>query len=218
MTWLQLLKHMLKPIFLFLFSCGMFVCHAMVKLPRLISDGMVIQRNIQLNIWGWASPNEKITIRFKDQSYQSSADEKGDWSVPLPAQKAGGPYQMTIHAGNEILIKDILIGDVWLCSGQSNMELMMERLKYKYPEEIAHAANTGIRQFTVPDKYDFLNEHKDVESGDWVAADPHTVLTFSAVGFFFRQRIIYKNTRYPLASSMRHWAALRRKPGSVKRH
>lgn len=166
-----------------------------IRLPRLVSDGVILQRNEKVKIWGWASPKEKIKLQFKSKTYSTEADQQGNWIIILPAQKAGGPYQMTLKASNEIIIKDILFGDVWICSGQSNMELPMERLKEKYGEVIKNAKNTNIRQFLVPDKYDFKKEQTDFDSGNWVAADPNTVLEFSGVAYFFAKNIYEK---YPV--------------------
>lgn len=164
-----------------------------IKLPRLISDGIVLQRNEKVKIWGWASPKEKIKLEFKSKVYFTEADQEGNWNIILPAEKAGGPYQMTLKASNEIIIKDILFGDVWICSGQSNMELPMERLKEKYGEVIKNAKNTNIRHFLVPDKYNFQKEQTDLDSGNWVSASPETVLNFSGVAYFFAKNIYEKH-------------------------
>lgn len=166
-----------------------------IKLPRLISDGIVLQRNEKVKIWGWASPKEKIKLEFKSKTYFTEADQEGNWNIILPAEKAGGPYQMTLKGSNEIVIKDILFGDVWICSGQSNMELPMERLKEKYGEVIKNAKNTNIRHFLVPDKYNFQQEQTDLDSGNWVSASPETVLNFSGVAYFFAKNIYEK---YPV--------------------
>jgi sialate O-acetylesterase len=166
--------------------------NAQVKLPKLISDSMVLQRSTKINIWGWASPNEKVTVTFKQKKYEAVTNQQGKWFVTLAAMQAGGPYNMKIDASNHIEIKNILIGDVWLCSGQSNMELEMVRVKYKYPDEISKANNTFIRQFTVPDKYDFNQPHYDVDYGSWVSINPKSILQFSAVAYFFAKEIYAK--------------------------
>jgi sialate O-acetylesterase len=95
--------------------------HAQLRLPKLISDGMVLQRDSKVKIWGWSSANEKVTVTLSGRSYKTKADEKGNWSVLLAPVKAGGPHILTISAGTTITIKDVLFGDVWFCSGQSNM-------------------------------------------------------------------------------------------------
>jgi sialate O-acetylesterase len=118
-----------------------------VKLPVLISDGMVLLRNTKLNIWGWASPGEKVRITLNDKTFNVVTDRDGNWKVVLPPMKPGGPYSMEVKGRNTIIIKDILVGDVWFCSGQSNMVLNMERVKEKYPDDIANANFPEIRNF-----------------------------------------------------------------------
>lgn len=162
---------------------------ARVTLPRLINNGMVLQREAPLKIWGWASPNEKIKITFLNQSYNTKADKSGNWSIALPPHKAGGPYIMQV---NEIEIKDILIGDVWLCSGQSNMELPIRRTLDLYENEVKTVHNTQIRQFRVPLKYNFQNEESDLQSGEWKSVTPENILDFSAVAYFFAKDLYDK--------------------------
>ena len=94
-----------------------------VRLPALISDGMVLQRDTNAKIWGWAGEGEKVKINFNGKTYNTIAGADGKWEVILSQLKAGGPYSMNIEANNHITLKDIMIGDVWVCSGQSNMEL-----------------------------------------------------------------------------------------------
>ena len=175
--------------------CVLIAClstNGQVRLPRLVSDGMILQRNTELKIWGWASPNESISITFNKKTYQTKADAKGDWQVKLSPIKEFGPFEMKIDASNHLVVKDILVGDVWLCSGQSNMELTMERVKEKYSAIIASSENSNIRQFLVPDKFDFKQPQTDVESGSWIQASPKTLLSFSAVGYFFAKDLYEK--------------------------
>lgn len=183
----------MKKITVFITLLLSLVSFAQIKLPRLISDGMVLQRDAEIKLWGWASPNEKIQIDFNNKEYTATASQKGEWKVVLPSQKAGGPYQMTLSASNKIVLKDILFGDVWILSGQSNMELPMLRVKDKYATEIAKANNPNIRHFLVPDKYDFEKENTDVDAGEWKTATPENVLEFSAVGYFFANEIYTKH-------------------------
>ena len=173
-----------------LFICQAAFCN--VRLPRLISDGMVLQRDAAVKIWGWADKGEKVTIDFNGKTYNTAVDPDGKWMVTLSPSKAGGPYDMEIKGDNNITLKNILIGDVWLCSGQSNMELDMETLKDKYPQEIAGSGNDSIRQFEVPDKYYFDAPRDYVESGSWQPANPKTVLRFTAVGYFFAKELNHK--------------------------
>lgn len=170
---------------------------ALVRLPKLVSDGMVLQRNAPLKIWGWADPNEKVTVQFLGATYVSIADNHGNWLVRLPSLKAGGPYSMIIQGTNTIKISNILIGEVWLCSGQSNMELPMRRVSWKYPNEIATSTNNYIRQFMVPQTYNFNAPQSNLKAGSWVSANPKTVLDFSAVAYFFG-RALYNHYKVPV--------------------
>ena len=166
---------------------------AQVRLPRLVSNGMVLQRDRPVTIWGWAASGEKVSVSFQGKTYRATAANDGQWRVSLPAMKAGGPYDMTLAASNQVQVKDILVGDVWLCSGQSNMETPMLRLRDKYPEVIAQAANPRIRQYEVPLTYAFKGPRPDITGGKWIAADPQTVLQFSGVAYFFAKEI---NAKY----------------------
>lgn len=167
-----------------------------VRLPRLITDGMVLQRNVKLKIWGWASSGETVSLMLstdKTKPYSTRANKNGEWSITLSKQKAGGPYYMKIAASNQLVINDIMIGDVWLCSGQSNMEQGMgARLKYKYADEISTVNNNYIRHFLVPDKYNFNQPQTDVESGSWKVANTQNIGEFTAVGYFFAKELYAK--------------------------
>jgi Domain of unknown function (DUF303). len=168
-----------------------------VKLPRLISDGMILQRDAEVKIWGWAAVHEKISVSFHDSIYQTTADSLEEWNIKLPRLKAGGPYTMMLCANDTVTIKDILIGDVWICSGQSNMELPIKRVSPIYGPEIANSENANIRCFTVPQKYNFNKPQKDLASGTWQAANPMSVLDFSAVAYFFAKEL-YQKYRIPI--------------------
>ncbi|HEX4851249.1 MAG TPA: sialate O-acetylesterase, partial [Puia sp.] len=163
-----------------------------VRLPRLISDGMVLQREMPLKIWGWASPNEKLTLHFLGQSYSTVTKNDSSWIIQVPPSQGGGPYEMEIVARNHITVRNILIGDVWLCSGQSNMVLPMERVKDRFPKDIAESANDSIRQFFVPVRYNFNHRCDDLESGSWQPANPVSVLQFTAAGYFFAKTLFQK--------------------------
>ncbi|QJX49336.1 sialate O-acetylesterase [Hymenobacter taeanensis] len=165
---------------------------AQVRLPKLVSNGMVLQRDTKVNIWGWAKPSEKVALKFNGKTYQATTGPAGKWQISLPALKAGGPYQMDITASNNITLKDVYVGDVWLCSGQSNMETPMSRVRDKYPQEVAQANNPRIRQFTVPLTYAFKGPQTDLTGGSWVGADPQSILQFSAVAYFFAKEISAK--------------------------
>jgi sialate O-acetylesterase len=176
----------MKKISLFsLLLIGSLTSFSKIKLPRLISDGMILQRGNTIKLWGQASADEVVNLSFKAKTYQTKADESGYWEIKLPPEKAGGPYEMAFSGSNRIILKDVLFGDVWLCSGQSNMELPMSRVMDKYPEIIAAANQNQIRQFIVPDEYDFKTARTDFFGGEWVSTTPTSVLNFSAAAYFF---------------------------------
>ncbi len=168
-----------------------------VRLPRLISDGMVLQRNAKVRIWGWSAVNEKVSLHFIDSIYTTAADSSGNWNVILPEMQPGGPYTMEIKSSNIITVDNIVIGDVWLCSGQSNMELPMKRVRPIYENEIASSENVLIRQFHVPQTYNFNAPQKDLPGGNWISANPITVLDFSAVAYFF-EKALYEKYKVPI--------------------
>lgn len=188
---------------IFLYACcisALFLSlptYCQIRLPRLISDGMVLQRNAEVKIWGWATSGEEIKIDFIGKSYSAKSDTDGKWSVLLSDLEVGGPYTMEINASNHISIKNILVGDVWICSGQSNMVLPMSRVRVKYEEVIAQSENSNIRYFAVPDRYDFNIVHEDLQRGDWQSADPESVLKFAAAPYFFA-KTLYEKYHVPI--------------------
>src|SRR5579863_3658630 len=168
-----------------------------VRLPQLIGDGMVLQRDIPLTLWGWASPSERIELKFAGHSYRTRAGADSNWEVHIPPMKAGGPYTLDIRATNHLVISDILIGDVWFCSGQSNMVLPMERVKEKYPDDIASANFPQIRNFFVPTAADVTRVHGDLPHSVWKQANPTNVLAFGAATYFFA-RDLYEKYHVPI--------------------
>lgn len=163
--------------------------HAEVSLPKLIADGMVLQRDTELKIWGWADPGESVSVRFDSESYSTEANDSGDWQITLPKQSAGGPHTMEIRAENTIAIDDILVGDVWLASGQSNMEYPLRRILPPYGEPLELHYTDRIRQFAVPQRYAFKQPQRDFEGGRWLHASAENLPEFTAVGYFFAERL-----------------------------
>ncbi|MFO7659098.1 MAG: sialate O-acetylesterase [Bacteroidales bacterium] len=168
-----------------------------VRLPRLISSGMVLQRDADIKIWGWADKSEEVIVKFIDSTYQTVADENGEWQIILPRLKAGGPYSMKIKASNNIAVENILIGDVWVCSGQSNMELPIRRVSWVYEKEISEGANDMIRQFNVPSAYNFTGTQSDLAAGSWKPANAQNIYDFSAVAYFFAKNL-YDKYKVPI--------------------
>ena len=153
---------------------------------------MVLQRDTKIKVWGWANPQERVSVSFNKKTYRTITKPNGNWMITLPAMKAGGPYTMQIDAANHITLTDILLGDVWVGSGQSNMETTMARVKVKYEQEVAEANFPDIRQFNVPMTYNFNKPQADFASGTWAAASPETITNFSAVGYFFAKKLYLK--------------------------
>ncbi len=161
--------------------------HADVKLPSLISDNMVLQRDIRIPIWGTAAPGEKVKVTLADQSAEAVAGTDGSWKVTLKPMQAGGPHEMTVTGKNKITVKNILIGEVWLCSGQSNMVMPVSQCE-NAQEEIADAKNyPQIRHYTAERIASETPQNDTV--GKWEIASPETVGKFTATGYFFARDI-----------------------------
>lgn len=182
------MKNYQKSLLITLFTVFAFNQYAQadVKLPKLISDGMVLQRDKPLKIWGWASPGEKVTVSFIKKNYSVVTGIDGKWQVITKAIPAGGPYDMTITGNNKLEVKDILLGDVWFCSGQSNMEMGMGDVAEKYETIITQNQNPQIRQFLVPKALnDATKVHDDLSNGRWTPATGTNIPRFTAAGYFF---------------------------------
>ena len=183
------MKKILTFYFLFLICNYAF---AQVRLPQLVRDSMILQRDAKVKIWGWASPKEKIQISFQNKKYKTTADENGNWNVLLAPMKAGDPYTMKIDAKNHIVLNNILIGDVWICSGQSNMVHQMALHSVRYADDIVNANYPEIRQFWIPMLTDLQKPYDDLPPGYWKSANPVDVLQFSAVAYFFAKKLYEK--------------------------
>lgn len=189
-----------------------FTISAQVKLPALVSDNMVLQQNTKVNLWGWASPNEKINIQlgWQNASKEVIADPEGNWKVavdtPQGSEKA---YSITINASNKIVLNNVLIGEVWICSGQSNMYFPVgkEEGTWKtgvknYEEEIVNANYANIRFFTV--LTNASPKPLDDVTGRWAACSPETIKTFSAVAYFYG-RELYQKLNVPIGLISTSW-------------
>lgn len=170
---------------------------AQIRLPRLVRDSMILQRDMPVKLWGWASPGERVRIRFQGKQFKATTAANGKWSVQIPALQAGGPYTMDIEGKNHIILRDILAGDVWICSGQSNMVHQLSLHSERYASDIANARYPDIREFRVPVMADLKTVHEDLEGGYWKAATPQDVQGFSAVAYFFA-RDIYQLYHVPI--------------------
>ena len=162
---------------------------AAVKLPAIFSDHMVLQRNAQVPFWGWASPGETVTVvpGWGAEPVTTQADQQGKWKVLVRTAGAGGPYTGTVRGDNQVVYKDVLLGEVWICSGQSNMDQTLSGYRGQPivggNEEIATSATSGLRLFKVKRALSY-DPREDCE-GAWTPADPASAAQFSATGWFF---------------------------------
>ena len=163
-----------------------------IKLPNLISDGIILQRDSELKLWGWASSKEKITLTFNHKKYKTTANKNGDWVIKIPAQKAGGPYKMLFKGKNSIEVNDILFGDVWLGTGQSNMVIPMERIKERFPEEVSTANYSEIRNFFIPTITNLEKPQNNLPKSKWKSAVKEDILDFGAITYFFAKDLYEK--------------------------
>ncbi len=176
--------------------------HGNVKLPRVVGSNMVLQRDAPLTIWGWADPGEKVVIAFAGKTLSVRADREGNWKTVFPPMKAGGPFTMVIRAKNTIQLDNIMVGEVWICSGQSNMEWIVANSNNSQ-EEIKRADYPDIRLFDVPNRISFKPE-SDVSGGTWKICSPETVANFSAIGYFFG-RNLYQDLHVPIGLISSEW-------------
>ncbi|MCS7303589.1 MAG: sialate O-acetylesterase [Thermoguttaceae bacterium] len=161
---------------------------AEVRLPKILGDNMVMQQQTEVRIWGWADPDEEVTVQLQEQKVSTKADTKGRWLVKLRTPEAGGPYEVhVIGKTNHITLRNVLVGEVWVASGQSNMQWPVSRSD-NAQQEIAAAKYPKIRFFTVPQTISD-KPLDDWEKGAWVECSPETVAGFSAVAYFFGRHL-----------------------------
>jgi sialate O-acetylesterase len=192
----------MKKLISFLFLISGLIANANVKMPLLFSDGMVLQRNKAIPVWGFADANEKVEIHFNKQTKKTQADKNGKWTINLDAEKAGGPFELTITGKNKIVIKDVLVGEVWICSGQSNMEFQVFKTM-NAEKEMNNANYPMIRHFGVAQ--DLSGKPKDdLKAGKWEVSSKETVGNFTAVGFYFARKL-YAELKIPIGIINTSW-------------
>lgn len=176
-----------------------FISHAQVSLPNIFSDHMVLQRHQENLVWGKSNIDEEVIVSIADQVLKTRADKKGDWSVKLKPMDAGGPFKLIIQASNKITYTDILVGEVWLCTGQSNMAMKLEGGPGQHIEgsnyAILNSTNLNLRLFTVDSA--ISDTPLDVLEGNWETCNPKTSAKFSAVGYFFG-KMLQENLGIPI--------------------
>jgi len=183
-------KIILSTLLIFAVICQ--ACLADVRMPAIFSDNMVLQQKTEIVVWGWASPDEKIKIKgswSRSETKSVRADKNGKWSVKIKTSRAGGPFKLEIKGKNTICFNNIMLGEVWLCSGQSNMQLPVWQCN-NAKKEIADANLPNIRLFNV--KRDFTDEPKEDCVGSWAECSSETVSNFSGVAYFFGRELNQK--------------------------
>ena len=179
-----------------IFFCATLFClsvaDAKVTMPKLFQSGMVVQRGKLIPVWGHADAGEAVTVRFNKKVYQTTADADGRWRVDLPKMKAGGPYQLTV---NDQTIDNILVGDVWLLSGQSNIDVTIERVYPQYTQEIDNYENNEIRLFRVQNETSTHGVKEDIRHTNinWKPVNKQNAWLFSAAGYFLGKRMFQTN-------------------------
>lgn len=191
-----------KFVFFLLISSTMM---ANVSLPNIFSDNMVLQRNSEVKIWGWANPKEEIKLvsSWNNQEYKTVANNQAKWEMTIKTPEAGGPFIISIKGYNEVVLKNILIGEVWLCAGQSNMEMSVSWGIDDGEEEMKNAANPNIRFFTVP-KLTATSPQNNL-LGNWTESTPETMKYFSAIGYFFAKRLREDLKNVPIGLISSNW-------------
>jgi sialate O-acetylesterase len=187
---------------------------AEVRLPHILTSDMVLQRNAELKIWGWADKAEKVTVTFNHLTLTARATSEGKWSIVFPAMKEGGPYEMLVtDKKNAIRLENILIGDVWVLSGQSNMVVSVAK-SLNPEEEIKNADYPGIRLLRIPNRAS-LNPVEDVDSTEWKVCTPENIPGFSGVGYFFGRKI-HMETGVPIGLIQSAWGGTFAEPWTAE--
>jgi sialate O-acetylesterase len=202
-------------VMMILLTVSSFLLHAEVKLPAIFGDNMVLQQQTDAAIWGKAAASANVSVRtsWNGKSYSSRADKDGNWKVKVATPSAGGPYTVTISDGKPVTLKNVMIGEVWICSGQSNMEMPMKGF-WNQPitgsnELIATSANQNIRMFTVT-KATSLTPLQDFK-GSWKTCEPENVCDFSATAYYFGL-MLNKALNVPIGLVNTSWGGTRIEP------
>lgn len=202
-----------KRAIVLLILCPAAVVLGQVKLPKIFGDHMVVQRELPVHVWGLATPGETITVGFRGETQSTVAGVLGRWSVFLAPGKAGGPFEITVtgsdavknatpHPTQTITIEDVLVGDVWLASGQSNMEFFL-RGASTAAQDLPHAADPNLRLFHVNRKADQFPQ-TNIDSDGWAISSPDAASTFSAIAWYFA-RELERQEHVPMAVIESAW-------------
>lgn len=195
------MKKTVLALFILIVQCA----HANITLPKIFGDHMVLQREKPIPVWGWAEPGEKVTVQFNKQTKTTIAGKNGKWMLKLDPEKAGGPFTLTAIGKNRVSFRDVLVGEVWICSGQSNMEMPIAGWGKinNYEQEIADANYPQIRHIKIPNKISG-RPLEDIERGEWKIASPQNAGEFTATGYFFA-RELHRQLKMPVGLVNTSW-------------
>ena len=161
-----------------------------LRLANIFGDGMVLQRNDSINIWGWSKPEDEVSVFLQGDEYNTISNKDGKWLVQTRHYSAGGPFNLKVkNSSEELFCKDVYTGDVWLCSGQSNMHLKMKSVKENSPEEFNLKENKNIRFVEVPSQINFNETESDIKNTNWSVLNSKSIYKFSAAAYFFAKNL-----------------------------
>ena len=209
----------MKRLFLPIFFFTMIILwnlrgYAEVRLPAILGSHMVLQQKSDVNLWGWCGPAEKVSVKvsWDTTRYETKGTSGAKWSLQIKTPAAGGPYSITIN--DKIVLEDVMIGEVWVCSGQSNMEWSGDQKLQQSLDEAPKATNKKIRFFYVPKSTaDYPQE--DIKAS-WKVCSPEEMIHFSAIGYFFGKKL-QNDLNVPVGLINSNWAVLLLKYGPQKR-
>ncbi|GEP98472.1 sialate O-acetylesterase [Chitinophaga cymbidii] len=210
----------MRGICLIALLCTALSSYSNIRLPKIIASNMVLQQKDKVKIWGWADPYEKITVTasWDHKTYEATGSRDARWEVEMETPAAGGPYTITLKGKNTIVLNNVLLGEVWICSGQSNMEMCGQWGLQDIKAELPSAHFSNIRFFHIP-KTTAPYPQEDC-TGEWTACDSITLQTFSAVGYFFGKRVS-KELNVPVGLIAASWGGTAAEiwtPDSIVRH
>lgn len=198
---------MIRQIALSIVAACCMAASAQITLPQMFQSGMVLQRGKPIPVWGHAMPGQQVVIQWNKRSYTTTANDQGHWRIDLPKTKAGGPYTMEVKSDSQTIhFSDILVGDVWLCSGQSNIDVTIERVYPQYTDEIDHFSNNNVRLFRVQNETSTHGLKDDIRPTaiNWKPLTKENAWFFSAVGSFLGKQMQEK-TKVPQGIIVNSW-------------
>ena len=184
-----------------------------VRLPKFFTDNMMLQRDLPVRVWGWADADEAVSVALKGTTVATKANDKGEWTMELPAIKSGENLELTVQGNNTLTLKNILVGDIWVCSGQSNMELSLKPC-LGAADDIKAADLPKIRRIKIAKVKSGQPESDAATAAPWQVCSPETAPGFTAVGFYFAREILQK-TGVPIGIIDTNWGGTRIEPWTV---